>query len=232
MKTRVFILLLFVAFAWIGCDEREIPTYSGARYIEFEDLATDSTIFSFVYHPSEDYYDLPVAMKIDGQVAEEDLIYRLAVNEEASTAEAKHYSLENEYVFSAGQFKDTCFVRLNKTDDLSTNKVRLVLYLESTADLQVGKMENSVMVIQLSNTVARPDWWTVDVEDDYLGTYSDRKFTLFIQVTGADDLSGATDSQIRAFALKFKQYLIEHEGEPETLETDGQPMKVTVKGLE
>ncbi|MFR7876171.1 MAG: hypothetical protein ACLU4J_07115 [Butyricimonas paravirosa] len=68
-------------------------------------------------------------------------------------------------------FHDTCYVCLNKTDDLSSRSVRLVLRLVATSDLPVGKLENSVAVIQFSNTVARPDWLNSDVETYYLGSY-------------------------------------------------------------
>ena len=36
----------------------------------------------------------------------------------------------------------------------------------------------------------------------------------------------------RAYALDFKQYLIDHRGDPETIDEDGQPMTVPVLGLE
>ena len=79
--------------------------------------------------------------------------------------------------------------------------------------------------------VARPEWWDSDVELYYLGSYSQKKFVLFLEVVDTD-LTDATDSEIRNAALKFKQYLIDHEGEPETIDEDGQPMTVPVLGLE
>lgn len=231
MKNKLFIILALV-LVWIGCDERDIPTYGGVRYIEFENETIDSTIFTFVYYPNNEYYDFPIAVKIAGLSADRDLNYSIRVDEELSTAEAKHYIMPGETIIRKGVYRDTCYVRLNKTEDLTDSKVKLVLRLEETQDLGIGKLENAVAIIQFSNMVDRPAWWDTNITTYYLGEYSDEKFTLFIKVTGADDLSDASNSEKRALALKFKQYLIDHAGEPETMEKDGQPMTVTVPGLE
>ena len=69
-------------------------------------------------------------MKIAGETAKRDLTYKISVDEELSTVEDKHYSLPETTVFSKGVYHDTCYVRLNKTADLSNRAVRLVLRLE------------------------------------------------------------------------------------------------------
>ena len=231
MKNRIFIILVCV-FVWMGCDEREIPEYNtGKYYIEFENETIDPTIFTFIYYPNNEYYDLPIPVKIAGEAADKDLTYKVSVDGELSTVESKHYALPETMVFRKGLYHDTCYVRLNKTADLSNGAVRLVLFLEATSDMAVGKLENSVAIIQISNTIARPAWWDSNVEQYYLGTYSQKKFVLFLRVTGAD-LTDASDSEKRAYALDFKQYLIDHRGDPETIDEDGQPMTVPVLGLE
>lgn len=231
MKNKVFVIWI-IALVWVGCDRREIPTFDTKEYyIEFEKATVDSTIFTFIYHPTADYYDLPIVMQIAGEAAGRDLAYKLSVNEKLSSAEVKHYTMPEKTVIRAGHYQDTCYLRLNKTEDLDGRKIRLVLYLEETSDFAVGKQENAAFIIQFSNTVDRPAWWDSTIEQYYLGTYSEKKFILFLQVTEAD-LTGASDSQKRAVALKFKQYLIDHKGEPETLENNGQPMTVPVRGLE
>lgn len=45
-------------------------------------------------------------------------------------------------------------------------------------------------------------------------------------------MTDANDSEKRAYALEFKQYLIDHRGEQETIDENGQPMTVPVLGLE
>ena len=77
MKNKI-LTILALALLSIGCDKREIPTYNtGRHYIEFENATVDSTIFTFIYHPYDEYYDLPVAVKIAGQDAENSDIYPL-----------------------------------------------------------------------------------------------------------------------------------------------------------
>lgn len=231
MKYRLFTILALALF-WFGCDEREIPLYDTAQYyIEFENPTTDSTIFTFIYYPNDEYYDLAVPVKVAGVAPDRDLAYSMQVGEEFTTATSDQYALPTDMTFRAGRYHDTCYVRLNKTDALSTEEVRLVLQLVPTADMAVGKLENAAMVIRFSNMVARPEWWDSDVEQYYLGTYTQKKFVLFLEVVDTD-LTDATDSEIRNAALKFKQYLIDHEGEPQTIDEDGQPMEVPVLGLE
>ena len=231
MKNRIYTILALALF-WIGCDQREIPLYDTAEYyIEFENETVDSTIFTFIYYPNDEYYDMPIGVKVAGVAPDRDLTYTLHVDEEFSTATSAHYSIPETMTFQAGRYHDTCYVRLNKTADLEENEVRLVLRLDATEDMGVGKLENAIAIIRFSNMVARPDWWDSDVEQYYLGTYSQKKFILFLEVVDTD-LSEATDSEIRNAALRFKQYLIDHEGEPETIDEDGQPMTVPVLGLE
>ena len=138
MKNRIFIILVCV-FVWMGCDEREIPEYNtGKYYIEFENETIDSTIFTFIYYPNNEYYDLPIPVKIAGEAADKDLTYKVSVDGELSTVESKHYALPETMVFRKGLYHDTCYVRLNKTADLSNGAVRLVLFLEATSDMAVG----------------------------------------------------------------------------------------------
>lgn len=232
MKKNILFALFACTLLWVSCDQREIPLYDTARHmIEFENETTDSTIFTFIYHPHEDYYDLPLVMQLGGVAAERDLTYKVVVDEEFTTATSAHYSVADSYIFRAGRYQDTCFVRLNKTADLDGTQVRLVLRLEGTSDMEVGKLENAIAVIRFSNTIDRPVWWDSDIETFYLGTYSQKKFLLYLEIGGVD-LTDASDSMKRAYALKFKQYLLDHAGEPETIEEDGQPMTAPVLGLE
>lgn len=229
---RYNIFILFLALLWQGCDQREIPLYDTTTYyIEFENPVADSTIFTFIYYPHDEYFDMPIPVKIAGTAPERDLTYQIYVNEELSTATTEQYTLPEKGIFHAGRYHDTCYVRLHKTAALENQEVRLVLHLQATTDMGIGKLENATNIIRFSNTVARPEWWNSDVEQYYLGSYSQKKFILFLEVVDTD-LTNANESQIRNAALKFKQYLIDHEGESQTIDEDGQPMTVPVPGLE
>jgi hypothetical protein len=64
----------------------------------------------------------------------------------------------------------------------------------------------------------------------YLGAYSDKKYTLFLEVVGVD-LTGANDNLLRHYSLLFKKYLNDQKakGTP-VLEEDGTEMVVAVLG--
>ncbi|MFR7876170.1 MAG: hypothetical protein ACLU4J_07110 [Butyricimonas paravirosa] len=88
MKTRIFVLFISI-LAWVGCDRREIPTYNtGNHYIEFERATTDSTIFTFIYHPNNGYCELPIAVRLR-EMKPGGWTYSIAVDEEFTTAESK-----------------------------------------------------------------------------------------------------------------------------------------------
>ena len=53
-----------------------------------------------------------------------------------------------------------------------------------------------------------------------------------ISIESHNNGTDANDSEKRAYALEFKQYLIDHRGEQETIDENGQPMTVPVLGLE
>ena len=59
--------------------------------------------------------------------------------------------------------------------------------------------------------MSQPDWWDRGIVNDYLGTYSDDKYTLFIIVTNQTDLSEASPAEKRAYTLQFKYWLEDQE---------------------
>ena len=115
MKYRLFTILALVLF-WFGCDEREIPLYDTAQYyIEFENPTTDSTIFTFIYYPNDDYYDLAVPVKVAGLAPDRDLTYNMQVGEEFTTATSDLYALPTDMTFRAGRYQVNLYL---ETDEL------------------------------------------------------------------------------------------------------------------
>jgi len=226
MKYNIILLtaIVFTLFASTGCEEQMLKTYDGDYFVQFEKTISDSTNVSFMFYPGRDYIDFPVVLELVGVASESNFNYRVVVDPEYTTASAQHYSVPAEQIFRAGRYIDTLYVRLNKTADLNQNQVRLVLRIESTSDLKVGKVEQSAAVIWMTNTLAKPLWWNSDIDSYYLGTYSNKKYELFIQVTGIFDLSGVDASLRRSYALQLKQYLSENP----TLDENNQYIEVPV----
>ena len=81
-------------------------------------------------------------------------------------------------------------------------------------------------IIRINNMVSEPDWWDRDIVNYFLGDYSEKKYTKFIEVTGVSDPSGASSDQIRYYSLEFKRYL---EKNPQ-YEEDNSLMTVPVIG--
>ena len=230
MKNRILFLCLIGLLAF-GCQKEELTTYSGDCFVQFERATVDSTVLSFIFFPGQTSIDYPLVLDLIGVAGEHDLHYNVFADPEYTTAiEGEHYSLPEDPVIRAGHYQDTLYLHLNKTPDLENNKVRIILRFEDTDDLRRGKVENSVAIIQFSNTVDRPKWWDSKIEQYTLGTYSDTKYKLFIEVTSVYDMSDdvMNDSERRSYALMFKQYLIDNP----TLDEDGQYMTVPVLGLE
>lgn len=228
---NILLYLCLIGLIAFGCQKEELTTYDGDSFVQFEKETADSTVLSFMFFPGENSIDYPIVLDLIGLAGEHDLEYKVFADPEYTTAvEGEHYSLPENMVIRAGHYQDTLYLHLNKTPDLDNNKVRLILRFEDTADLRSGKIENSVAIIQFSNTVDRPAWWDSEIEEYTLGSYSDAKYKLFIEVTGVYDMSDDVmdDSERRSYALMFKQYLIDNP----TLDEDGQYMTVPVFGLE
>ena len=226
MRYSIFfsIAVVLALLTVFGCQEEELTTYSGDYFVQFENDLSDSTSISFMFYPGKTYMDYAIPLELVGIASDKNLTYSVVADPEFTTATAKHYSLPEEQIFHAGRYVDTLYVRLNNTEDLSETSVRILLRIESTSDLLVGKIEQSVAIIWVTNTLAKPSWWDSDIDSYYLGTYSNKKYELFIEVTGIHDMSDLDDSEKRSYALQLKQYLEEHP----TLDENNQYIEVPV----
>lgn len=226
MKQNIILLItaIFTTILSTGCEEQELTTYNGDYFVQFEKKTADSTNFSFMFYPGKDYIDYPIPLQLVGIASDKNMTYKITVDTKSTTATSQHYSVAEQQIFHAGRYIDTLYVRLNNTADLKQKKVRLELHIESTSDLKVGKIEQSVAIFWISNTVTKPLWWNSDIDTYYLGEYSNKKYELFIQVTGVFDLTDMDASLKRSYALQLKEYLSEHP----TLDENNQYIEVPV----
>ena len=111
------------------------------------------------------------------------------------------------------------------------DEYRIVLRLIDTKQLLCGQINYTIAIIRLNDKITRPDWWDNYIVWDYLGAYTDKKFSLFIEVTGKADLTEASDSDKRVYALQFKYWLQAQKKQGNTVwEDDGTEMTVPVLG--
>ncbi len=193
-----------------GCRKSEIMTYRSGQYLQFGVNVEDTTEFSFLFHPGVQSFDFPLPLEVSGAPLPSDAEYRIVVDTEHSTAiEGTHFTLpaSSDMVFRTGHVKDTCHLTLLRKPDMQTSTFRIVLRIERNGNFEVGQRDYLVNVLKVSDKIAQPAWWNDRVEQYYLGGYSDKKYQLFMDVTGTGDLTDWNDSRIRAITMDFTNYL-------------------------
>lgn len=205
----IYLILLGAVYFMYGCSKESIQTYdenTSKRFIYFVKSETDSTDVSFFSYPGESVIEFPIVVKSSG-FSTQDEEYKIVVLNEYSTAiEGEDFKLPTNFIFKGGATSDTCYVKLHYSSKLDDSKVRIVLQLESQNNFESGPSAYQTAVIWFHNNIVKPNWWTSSVTSYYLGDYSEKKYRLFNQVVGVD-LTDASNSLIRHYALIFKEYL-------------------------
>ena len=206
------IYVIFLVLVFFSCSEENIMRYNASEnYIRFTNAYWDSVRVSFVNYPTENSFEVKLPVEITGSVLASALDYEVVVDKDASTGiEGTHFSLER-VTFGAGVFSDTLRMKLNRTADMKEGEFRIVLRLKDNENFTVIPSDYDYAIVRVSDKMSQPDWWDRGIVNDYLGTYSDDKYTLFIIVTNQTDLSEASPAEKRAYALQFKYWLEDQE---------------------
>ena len=238
-----------LGLAFASCSKEEVAVYDteGSNFIEFVAPTEDTASFSFMFHPSVaagGAYDLAIPVKILGQAKNYDREYKVIVVDSLTSAkEGTHFAMPEKVVVRAGNFVDTLIVKLFRTADLKTSVVSLGIRIENNSEFYAGQVAYRESIWFINDSFAKPAWWTDyatdrynSVEYIYLGTYSDKKYELLIQVTGVSDWTDLSNDERRILALQFKRYLAAEHAAGRTVYEDelnaGQRvrMEVTVLG--
>ena len=219
---KYFIYLVLIGFSFQSCEKQNIKPYGNDHYVQFTKLYTDTLNCSFFFYV-DDQVDIPLEIKLIGDVFTEDTPLSLLVNERETTAPAALFDLPETFTFSKGQIKDTVYLRLNRAGIVEGDKTvySLVVDIINNDHILVGEPNYSRRVLMVSNVVTKPDWWNAETEKA-LGKYTLKKFTKFKEVTQVGDLTGWTWNAKRIIALEFKNYLRKYE--PEYTDEDGSIM--------
>lgn len=231
-KLRHYYYIIFFALVIMtSCKKDDIMNYEGDNYIQFAKNYEDSSLFSFLSFPNDDQAVVPIPVELVGRPGDKDRTYKISVLKSATTASDANYSLPASFTLKANKVADTAWITLKKTPELSIKPVKLVLKIEPSDDLKVGQIDHTLSILYISNVIARPDWWDDNVEGRFLGEYSDKKYKLFILVTGVSDLTDANQDQIRSYTIMFKNYLLKEKDEGRTVyEDNGTEMMVALLG--
>lgn len=229
MKQVLLILGIYCLFS--ACEREHIMTYGNDAYVQFTSNVADSVEFSFTFYPNRDTIEYGLDVKLVGHPADRDRVYKVVVVEDYTTASSKHYILPESCVVGKDDVESKVALKLVKTPDLQTTPVRLALRLEPTGDLMVGETTCAARIIWINDKISKPSWWNSTIQNSYLGTYSDKKYRLFIEVTGVGVLDPDDAIDCRLNALILKKYLKEQEDIDIVYEDDGfTKMTVTVIG--
>ena len=248
MKKNIFILALLV-MSLFSCEEKKIELFESKPFIAFERSLKDTTVFSFFYQ-IEDEVRHPFVVNLTGVPFTKDQKFKIGYDKEKTTLDETLFKLEENYIFRAGRTKDTIYVTMINHSTLETEEFNLQLHIigyEGEVLSNTGFKSKAFM--KVSDKTQRPAWWgddyydyDLDIFQDpiywfYLGEYSEKKYKLFMTVTGETDLSEyilvptPNFEPVRRFSLQFKHYLeAEKRAGREVFEDDGDPMKVEVIG--
>ena len=226
--------ILFLGLIGLGaCSEDKLAGYSSDSYIYFAKESTDSTIFSFAYDNQLTEGELKLKLNLVSLLESHERSFNVRfLPDESSAEEGKHFILNEQGQTIAANDSIGYLTLTIKKGDLNKNAVEAVFELVDSEDFKVGLKSNSKARVIISDKLSKPDWW-----DDWhitsgLGTYSDEKYTAFIEEIKVHDLTLQEDggsfsySEMRVLVLKFKRAL---ELRPRE-ELDGSKMTVAIKG--
>lgn len=228
---KKYILPICLAAAGLiaaSCHKEDIKTYddlTSLRYATFYSTYTsslgDSVSLSFTTHPNETYFDYPIVVAFSG-VSDKEQSYKIGYVDSLTTAQPTDFTIPTDLTVAPGAVRDTFNLRLNYSSHLDEEDVRIYLAVEDDDEIKIGDRNRQFFIVHLNNTINRPDWW----DRKYFGDYSVKKYRLYLSVIGYD-LTDATDSLIRHYALMFKKYLAEQKAAGNTVyEDNGSEMTI------
>lgn len=223
----IFILLLS------SCNEESIKRYVGEDYVYFEKENTDSLTFSFAYDEKLTQGTVKIPVNFITKISNRERAYKIKFAEDVSTAlQGRDFiKIQEEQALKAGKSADTLVITVLKSDELKDKIVTAVFEIQQNDEFIPAFDTYSKARIIISDKLERPAWWNDWHVANGLGTYSKKKYKLFIEITGEYNLDYENRddmdySKMRYLLLKFKNWLIDN---PQ-LEEDGNPMEVKVKG--
>lgn len=236
MKTKqiIYLLLAVCMGVFCGCSQEGFDTYQAENFIHFDKNINDSTTFSFAYDPSLTEGNIDIKLSIISRLVDKDRHFAVKFLPEESTAkEGVDFSIaNNDMTVKANDSIGYLKVHVMKTAALSGKSVKAIFTVEETSDFKPGLVSNRKAKLIITDKLTQPTWWDTWHVSSGLGVYSDKKFRLFIQVTGKDDLTLIKDggkmeyTDMRGYVTMFKYWLIEH---PQT-EDNGEQMTVPIVG--
>lgn len=196
----------------MACSKDSVDEYGDIAYVYLVNKDTDTSSvkpieYSFAFHPGADKDTVPLLVKLMGKLKDQNRSIALTVDASQTTAIASDYELPRTIELRAGHAVDTIALVLHKSDRLKTGKFKIRIALQANEHFVLGPLANRFVDITFSDMIARPGWWTTIVETNFLAKYSDNKYRLFIEATGIADMTGLSETEQRAYAIIFRDFL-------------------------
>lgn len=239
MKTISIKHLLGISFAVAtlfftgGCGKSEIVSYTSINRLWFSDylrikgdyIPVNDIKRSFSHYPkATQMLDVPFQINLIGALLDEDREYKVVAVDSLTTAAPSDYEILP-MLFHAHQTVDTLWVRIFKNDHLTTDQVKVTLYLVDNEHFEQGFSNNLSVRLTFDNIPSKPDWWTKNIEESYLGPYTSEKFEAFYAFSGLLEIaSDVPPSVLRKMMHEFRAYIEEND----IKEADGSPMVIPV----
>lgn len=232
MKKLFFMIAVLAGVCLTACSEQDIESFGTKRFVYFQKFwkdapapgteKADKTDVTFFFAEDDDthvFADLQVVLA--GRPLEQDLHFKLRVVEDMTTALPDEYTLDDFYTFKAKplaadatQIDDVIQIKINRSERLETmdEGYKLTLEIVPTEEALVGQYERSRAVLYITKDSVQPLWWTREVEESLLGTYSPKKYKLFLKnVEGAGTLDETLikehPDRARKLVLDYKKWL-------------------------
>lgn len=223
-----------ISLIWNACSENDLKGYAGDSYIYFSKSADDSTEFSFAYDPEISVGNISLELNMISRIANYDRAFAVRFLPQESTAqEGRDFTYSaKDFVVKANDSLAYMKIEVKKSGSFTGRSLNAVFEILPNEYFLPGLSGNTKAKIVISDKLSRPEWWDAWHESNGLGTYSDKKYALFIKQMGIYDLTlkenGGKMSyyDMRGYVQLFKYWLIEH---PQK-EADGSDMKVPIIG--
>jgi len=230
MKKTFLNILLVGSLAALSSCEKGLETYSATPAIYFNDAARlpayvgepikDSTLLSFsLLKEQETIVNMVIAAT--GAISNVDRPYRLEVNPNSTAIAGQHYELlSSNFSIKKNKTTDTVKIKFFRTPDMQNNQFLLSFDLKANENFNTAmshKTQNNGTVHSYINY----RWWVDDLAkkpkrwlDAYLGTFSQKKLKLMIDILGADPAYMNTSisiGELVAYGKYMQRYLNEQE---------------------
>ncbi|WP_294142347.1 DUF4843 domain-containing protein [uncultured Sanguibacteroides sp.] len=184
MKT-IYLYLSFCILLFIGCDDNGDDGYYHDRNKVY--FLEDSVLVRLGEMPVEvKKYVYRVPVKVLGKPVQENTKFRVKVDQKATTAPLNSYTAIPQEIEvlkdSVNAYIPVELIRDNIEGEIDTT-FRIVLYLESSENFELGPQESLETRILFTNYLMKPDWW-VYLESLYWGPYQKEKYQKMIEIWG------------------------------------------------